>query len=171
MVTPSAHPADRLIRDLLARQRPATDEEVAAIIARLASAPFSERIVPVPRDYRGLRYQGLPLSSHERALRMHLAVRVVEDKQWREGTTEEMYVADLHEAASDPTSRLLIYQRRGGPIAAMLGPNNLPAERLGIAPQPLIFVIYSADRSTIISGYQASAINALSIPAEVRWLK
>ena len=167
----ATHPADQLIRDLLDHERPVGDEEIAAIVARLASAPFSEQIVSVPRKYRKSPYVGWSLGERERSLRLHLVLRVVGDRQRHEGTTEESYVRDLHAAARDPASRLIIYQRRGGVIAAALAQNTMQAERLGAAPLPLLYVVYSADRSTLISGYQFSAVSTISIPGDARWLR
>jgi hypothetical protein len=153
-VTANQHPIDLLIRELIASGRRATQEE----------------IVPVNRQYRGLTYQGRTLGNREHSLFMHLTVRVVGDQQWVAGTTEDEYVSDLRAAVWDPLARLLIYRRHGGAIAAVLTPNFLPLYRRGIRPEEFIFVVYSADRSRIVSGYQASGIEAISIPGDARWL-
>ena len=170
-MTKSTHPIDQLIRDLLTDPRAATDEEIAAIIARLMSAPFSEQVVRVPQRYRGLRYGGSSLSSRERSLRLHLIVRVVADEQWAEDTTEESYLDDLRAAVRDPAARLVLYRRRGGAIAAILTANQIPQERRGAAALPLLYVIYAVDHSTIISGYQVSDSSTIDIPGDARWLK
>jgi len=36
---------------------------------------------------------------------------------------------------------------------------------------PFVFVIYAADRGRIVSGYQASGVEAIAIPDDVQWLK
>jgi hypothetical protein len=170
-VTASQHPVDLLIRELIASGRAATEAEIAAIVARMASAPFDPRVVPVGRKHQGLQYRGRALSNREHALFFHLVLRAVYDEQWRTGTTEDEYVDDLRSAIRDPDAHLLVYERRGGSIAAILTPNNVAVERRGPEALPFLYVVYSADRSTIASGYQASAISAISIPGDARWLK
>jgi hypothetical protein len=137
----------------------------------MANAPFDPRILPVGRKFRGLEYAGQILGDRARALVIHLAMRVVYDEQWQDGTTEQEYVDDLRAAIQEPSARLLVYQRRGGSIAATLTANGVPAERRGPESLPLLYVVYSADRSTIASGYQASTVGAISIPGDSRWLK
>lgn len=170
-MTKSTDPVDQLIRDLLVRERTANEEEIAAIIARLASAPFNDQLVSVPRMYRGLHHPGPPLGNRERSLRLHLTVRVVKDRQWSEETDESTFLDDLHEAVRHHAARLILYHRRGGALAAVLSPNNISREHLGPGALPLVYVIYSADRSTIVSGYQASDITTISIPGEAQWLR
>jgi hypothetical protein len=170
-VTKSSHPVDQLIRDLLTDQPAADDEEIAAIITRLMSAPFSEQVVTVPQRYRGLQYAGSSLGSRERSLRLHLIVRVVADGQWSDRTTEESYLSDLRTAVRDPAARLVLYRRRGGTIAAILTANQIPQERRGALALPLLYVIYAVDHSTIISGHQVSDLSTIGIPGDARWLK
>jgi hypothetical protein len=152
-------------------ERAASEGEIAAIIMRLASASFSEQIVTVPQKFRGLRYAGSSLGNRERSLRLHLVLRVIEDEQWEDGTSEGLYLGDLRAAVRDPTARLVLYQRRGGPIAAILTTNAIPRERRGVESLNLLYVVYSADHSTLIPGYQASDLSTLSIPGDARWLK
>ncbi len=168
----SRHPADRLIRALIATGRPATPEEVAAIVECLASAPFDRRPVPVPTRMRGMSYQGRVLGARDDSLAYHLVKRVLEERQWAEGTTAAQYVADLHRAVR-AASRLTVYERRGGPIAATVTPTDrvLSVEQLGEEPYPLILVVYSADRGIITSGYQISGLETAGIPKEALWLK
>ncbi len=166
----SEHPVDRLIRELIGTGRQATAGEVERIVEHLATAPFDGRVVSVPCRYRGLTYQGRTLTDRERSLFLHLVQRVVEDEQWADGTTEGRYLADLWDAVREPTARLLLYRRRGGPVAAVLAPDTVPPPRRGLEAQPLVYVVYSADRGRIISGYQASEVETISIPGDALWL-
>src|SRR4051794_34945686 len=100
-VTTSQHPTDLLIREMIASGRAATAGEIAAIVERMASAPFHPRVVPVGMKYQGLPYLGRALSNREQALFFHLTLRVVYDEQWRMGTTEREYVEDLRRAIRD----------------------------------------------------------------------
>lgn len=167
----SQHPTDRLIHDLIATRHMATDDEIAEIIARIASAPFDPRVVPVKPEYRGLTYLGRVLGEREATLFWHLVRRVRTDRQWVEGTTEDQYLLDIRQALTNPVARVLVYERRGGPIAAILAPNTVPPSRLSAKSEPLFVVPHSADRSTILSGYQTRGVSELRIPGEARWLR
>lgn len=169
----SRHPADQLIRELIATGRAATEEEVARIVARLATAPFDPRVLPVPAALRGARLGGRTLGHHEPAVTIHLAQRVIGDGQWSAATTEADYLADLRRGIGDPSARLVIYKRRGGPIAATLTPADraLPSDRRGPKSPPWLYVVYAVDRGIIVSGYGASGPQTLSIPEDARWLR
>lgn len=169
----SQHPADQLIRELIASARAATASDVDAIIQRMATAPFDSRVFPLPRRYHGLSYLGHTITAREPALFGHLVQRVIGDGQWRWDSTEAEYLADLRSAVRHESARIGVYQRRGGAIAAIVVPTAevLSADRRGPRALPWLFVAYSADRGTIISGYQATALDRLSIPEHVRWLR
>ena len=85
----------------------------------------------------------------------------------------DQYLADLRRAVREPGTRLAIYARRGGAVAATVTPLDrvLPPERRGRKPQPNVLVIYSADRGMIVSGYHFSTLDATGVPREARWLK
>ena len=170
---PSLHPIDRLIRDLIRTGRPASDDEVALIVERMATAPFSPGLNRVPLPQRGTVFEGQVLSARESSLRYHLFKRVVLEGQWASGTTAEQYLADLRRAIRTPSARLAVYRRGGEDIAASVTPTMdvLGPARVGTAPQANILVIHSATRGIIRSGYQFSALEATSIPGEARWLK
>jgi hypothetical protein len=161
---------DQLIRELIG-SRVATPRDVESIIERMATAPFDSRPIRVPVRYRGLTYRGRALSEREESLFYHLVKRVLIEEQWSDGTTAAEYLADLRQAVRSPDARLLVYRRRGGPTAAVLAPNLVPTDRRGPKPQPFLYVVYSADRSIIVSGYQASGLAEISVPADARWLK
>lgn len=143
----SQHPVDRLIRDLVRAEQHVTAPELRQMIDRIAQAPF-------------------PTASQ------HLAKRIAEG-QWTVGSSVAEYLADLRTAVQDPGARLLVYQRRGGSIAAVLADTNrvVPPDRRGAEALPLLYVVYSADRGILVTGYQASSVATLSIPEGARWLK
>jgi hypothetical protein len=169
----SQHPADRVIRELIATRRRATAAEVAAIVARMANVPFDGRIVSVRAYERGARYQGHRLGAREDSLRYHLIKRVAIEEQWSDGATIHSYLADLRRAVLAPTARLLVYERRGGTIAATITPTDdvLEGARQGSRSLPNLLVVYSADRGQIITGYQFSTWSSTGLPEEVVWLK
>lgn len=167
----SQHPADRLIRNLISTGREATPEEIGQVIERMASAPFDRRDLPVPPPLRGLRYQDRELGARADALFRHLVQRVVDEGQWAVGTNAAQYVGDLRQAVRHPASRLAVYERRGGNVAAVFASNEVPNDRRGHNAEAHIFVVYSADRGRIVSGYQVSNLDRVSIPEDTRWLK
>ena len=69
-----------------------------------------------------------------------------------------------------PEARIGVYQRRGGAIVLVFSPNVVPASRLGEEFEPYLAVIYAADRSAIITGYQVESLAEVAIPDGVQWL-
>lgn len=169
----SQHPVDVLIREIIRTRRPATDDEIGRIIDRMAAAPFDQRLVPVLTKLRGTAYQGHILDAREDSFTYHLVKRVVDERQWTSGTTGVQYIADLRRAIRHPLSRLTVYERRGGYIAATLTPTSaaIPAARRAPGSHPELLVAYSADRGIILSGYQVSDLARTGIPEETTWLK
>jgi hypothetical protein len=166
------HPVDRLIRELIASGRMPDSEELTQIANRMATAPFDTRVIPVPVRMQGLVYQNQVLGTRADSLRYHVIKRVLDERQWANGTTPVQYVADLRRAVRNPLSRLGIYARRGGAIAVSLGSTEfaVPLSRRTRESLPNLLVVYSADRGTIISGYQASGLEQTGIPEDARWL-
>lgn len=164
---------DLLIRELVAGNRRASSADVQDIIQWMASAPFDSRTVRVPRSLQGVTYLGYTLTLQEPALLAHLIQRVVVDRQWLPGTTAETYLQDLRRAVVDDTSRLALYLRRGGAIAATLTTTEriLPEIRRGDAVLPLMLVVYAADWGAIVSGYQCTSLDTLVLPENAQWLK
>jgi hypothetical protein len=169
----SQHPVDRLVRELIASGRAAARDEIAAIVERVASAPFDYHEVRVRVDERGASYRGIVLGARERSLNYHLVKRVAIERQWANGTTTDSYQADLRRAARHPLARLLVYQRRGGAIAATISSTDrvAPAGYWGPSWLPNLLVIYSADHGMMLSGYQFSELEAVGIPEEALWLR
>jgi hypothetical protein len=166
----SQHPADRLIRELIRIGRQATGEEIQQIVEKAATAPFDTREVRVPQLLRGATYQGHTFTNRASCLLIHVAQRVLLDEQWSPGTTEGVYLSDLHQAIRHPLARLSIYVRHGGTIAGIFSPTTVPEARHGADTLPWTYVVYSADRGRIISGYQVSSLDEVNIPAGARWL-
>ncbi|MDQ2785442.1 MAG: hypothetical protein M3Y58_10640 [Chloroflexota bacterium] len=164
---------DVLIREIIRTRRSATDDEIGRIIGRMATAPFDQRIVPVPTKVRETAYQGHILAAREDSLTFYLVKRFVAERQWNSGTTAVQYVADLRRAIRHPLSRLTTYECRGGHIAVTLTPTIavIPAARRASGSLVQLLVAYSADRGIILSGYQVSDLARTGIPEETKWLK
>lgn len=112
---------------------------------------------------RGATFTPGSLAAHTR--------KRIGDGQWADGTSEAEYSADVAAALADTSAGLVIYERRGGALAAVLALNPVPPNRRGFAAQPLLFVVYSADRDTIVTGYQTEGLDRLAIPARHIWLR
>ena len=164
---------DQLIHELVQTGRAATVDEIERIVERMATAPFDPRLVRVARQHRGLTYQGQTLAARADSLAYHLIQRVVVESQWIYGTTAQQYVADLRQALGSQQARLVLFERRGGIVAATVTPTTVvvPPIRWGTDPKPHLLVVYSADRGILITGYQFSALDEVSIPQEARWLR
>jgi hypothetical protein len=157
------------IREILRTREPATGEEAGRILGRIAGAPFMGE-VKIPPRHRGLHYRGREVRAKEDSLFYHLAKRV-DEGQWAEGTTEEEYLEDLHSAAQDPSAQLILYTLRGGVVAAVVSDNPVPEGRRGPDALEYLFVAYSADRATIITGYQVSGVETLKLSEDPLWLR
>jgi len=168
-VDPTENPTDRLIREILRTRQAASREEADSILARVAAAPFMGE-VRVPPRHRGLRLGDREVRAREDSLFYHLAKRV-DEGQWAEGTTEEEYLEDLRSAAEDPAARLALYTLRGGTIAGVLADNPVPEGRRGPDSLGRLFVAYSADRATIVTGYQVSGEETLNLSEDPLWLR
>jgi len=169
----STHPTDALIRALIASPRPATPDETAQIIARMATAPFNSQVRRIPAQQRGLMYEGQPLGAQTDALTQHLFQRVLIDEQWAPGTTATRYLADIRSAVVMPSARLLVFFRQGVHIAATITATNriFPPMRAGANALANTIVVYSADRGILLTGYQFTDLSDLNLPEDVQWLK
>ena len=56
-------------------------------------------------------------------------------------------------------------------MAAIIADNRILARRLGPEALSWILVVYSADRGTIVSGYQVSSNPPSNIPEDGLWLR
>ena len=104
---------DALVRELIARERTATESDIERIVAAVARAPFATRPVGVPEEVRGHEYLGYRLGAKAPSWLVHLAKRVILEKQWREGTTLDEYLHDLRVAVLHRERRVAAFQRRG----------------------------------------------------------
>lgn len=169
----SQHPVDRLIRELIRTERPATQDEIEQIVVRVSSAPFEPRLAHVPLKERDIAYQGYRLEARTPSLIYHLVKRVVLERQWAYGTTANQYLEDLRRAARARVARLAVYERRGGHLAITVIRTEIALPRLRRTREslPELLVIYSADRGIIVSGYQVSSLDQTGVPRDVLWLK
>lgn len=167
----SQHPIDQLLRELIETKRAATAEEITAVAAHIAAAPFESRVVAVPPKLRDRDVAGRRLGARAPSLDVHFAKRMSE-RQWTSATSAQDYLDDLRRAVRLTTARFIAYRRRGGYIACVVSATTdvVEASRRGAAALPLLLIVYAIDRGIIISGYQVSSIEQTGIPGEAQWL-
>lgn len=145
---------DDLILNLIETGRQASAEEVAAIVAHVAQAPFATYLSRVPANLRErLAQKGVILPTRLSSLERHLVKRIYEEEQWPVGTTAEGYVGDLQKAVVHPLVQIWTYRYFGQPFVGFLAPSHVQG---AIKPEPYIFVAYSPEHQTLTTGYQAS---------------
>lgn len=145
---------DDLILKLIETGRQASTEEVAAIIAHVAQAPFATYLSRTPAELRELLAQkGVSLTARHSSLERHLFKRVYEEQQWPVGTTAEEYVRDLQKAVVHPQAQIWTYRYFGQSFVGFLAPSHVEN---AIKSEPYIFVAYNPVYQTITTGYQAS---------------
>jgi hypothetical protein len=157
----------RLVRD---REAVATPTDVAAIVERIATAPFSRRLLRVPARDRGLTYGGITVERLTDSLDYHLVKRVRDERQWAEGTTAAHYLRDLRAAARHPDARVLVYARQDDFAAATMSSTEeiVALHRRGMKWLAHLLVVYSARHGTVQTGYMFSGIQELMLPEVVR---
>jgi hypothetical protein len=127
--------------------------------------------VQVPVAHQNQSYLGRHIGSRTDSLTAHLLKRVFINEQWRIGTTSEEFLADIRAAILHGAARIVVYERRGGAIVGILSENVTPSARRGNLSLPLVYIVYSSDRGSIISAYQASDVQAIVIPGDALWLR
>jgi hypothetical protein len=165
------HFVHRLIGEIIRSRRAARAEEVDRIIEHIANAPFNNQIVQVPIAHQNRSYLGSHIGTRTDSLTAHLLKRIFINEQWRIGTTLEEFLADIKAATLHESARPVVYERRGGIIVGTLSENVTPSARRGSLSLPLIYIVYSSDRDSIISVYQASNVHAIAIPGDALWLR
>ena len=103
-------------------------------------------------------------------LTQHVLKRINE-QQWSAGTTEDEYLAQLRAGAGAAKS-VVVCTARGGSIALLVAATEtaVPPFARGASTEPLLAVVFSADRGSIITGYQVSSLARLRIPVDAIWL-
>lgn len=150
---------DDLILKLIETGRQASAEEVAAIIAHVARAPFATYLAKVPNQLRRLLIEkGVELPVRLSSLAVHWLKRVVEEEQWPTGTTDVQYVADLQKAILHPHVQIWSYRYYRQPFVGFLSPSHIQGVK---GARVFIFVVYSPLYGTITTGYQASSVDEI----------
>lgn len=111
MPSDDPHPADLLIRELIAHLRSPTEQEIRLITDRIASAPFNQDMQKVSPRLRGRRYSGVTLDAQLPSLTLHWIQHVGIERQWATGTTIDTYVETLHRAARELEARIALYRQ------------------------------------------------------------
>ncbi|MBI2954242.1 MAG: hypothetical protein HYY30_08010 [Chloroflexi bacterium] len=162
---------NKLIREWINPKRVPSEAEIRNVLEYVAKAPFRSAVTGVDKVAQGQMFLGRRLNAKEPSIVAHLAKRVLVESQWTESTTLDQYLADIHSVAGDPDVKMAVYVRRGKALyLGLLGRNRVPSERLGARPENYLWVVYSPDYGTIVSGYQVSGVANIGLPEVVRWL-
>lgn len=150
---------DDLILTVITMRRQASAEELSAIVAYVALAPFSTYLSRVPTNLRQLlARKGILVPTQLSSLERHLLKRIYDEQQWPMGTTAEVYIADLRKAIAHPRVQIWTYRYFGQPFIGFLAPSHI---QQALKPEPYIFVVYSPDYQTLTTGYQASGSESI----------
>jgi len=166
-VTPkhSANLVDQRIRQIVAGSRSPSIEDVVMIQQRAASATFYRSEANTPNDLVGMQLpDGHVIGERERSIYIHLAKRI-QQGQWDRSTSPEGYLNDLQAFTKRDDVQVLLYERRGGNMAAFIGPAPQGGDESNM------IVIYSADRGMIVSGYRFGNFSDLNLGTNQRWLR
>lgn len=169
-----SHPADRLIHDLIAHPRAATEAEIRLIADRIATAPFNPATQKVSLANRKFDYQGATPGRQTDSLTLHLIQRVMRDRQWAMGTTAMDYLRSLHAATRSESVQIALYRQwEERDIAVVIARTRtvLSEQQLGPRSETNLVVVYRADRGILVSGYQFSTMDKITIPDDALWLK
>lgn len=155
---------DELILNLINTGRQALVEELAMIVAHVAQASFAGYRSHVPNPIRkDLQKLGVTLTPGKvRAVEWHLLKRVHLDQQWPVGTTEDDFIADLHQALLHPQGQVWTYRYYTHPYVGFLSPSHVQQSP---NPKRNIFVAYSPVFGTITTAYQTNGIDNVFDPA------
>lgn len=164
---------DRLIQQVVDSPRRFTEEELRRVLAGVASAPFTTRLIRPDARLQGKAYLGVRFTGDEVPSSIaHTAKRVLVEQQWPVGTPPPQYLDDLRRAIMHPSAEVYTY-RYGFPglnaprCLGIAAPNHVQAPQ----SEPRIWVVYSAKDGTITTGYQfthTSDVKVLEGPAD-RW--
>jgi hypothetical protein len=164
-----AHPVNALIRELFRTGRIASPAEFDAILARIAEAPFNEKLVDVDPDLVGTEFLGATLRAREPSIRAHLAKRILTDAMWSVEASPEDYLEDIRGAARHPSARLAIYRDGKRIIAAIVSQQTTPLIRRGIGAGAAIVAIYDSGRGRLITGYHLTSEASLNLSEDIQW--
>ena len=150
---------DDLLLKLIETGRQASAEELAAMIAHVAQAPFATYLAKVPNQLRRLLIEkGVELPVRLSSLAVHWLKRVVEEEQWPTETTDVQYVADLQKAILHPHVQIWSYRYYQQPFVGFLSPSHIQGIK---GARVFIFVVYSPLYGTLTTGYQASSVDEI----------
>lgn len=160
---------DDLIRIAGLGVRDLSPQEIRRIQEEAARMPFTTKTVKVPLVDRGKIINGVQLERYTRSDIYHL-FKHIKDNQWQAGATFEMYMGDLRQAIRN-AERISTYRHQNEQVVGFLSSNTIDASHLGLKPENFVYVVYSINQHAILTGYQTSGLNTLTIPEGAVWLK
>ncbi|ALJ91027.1 phage head morphogenesis protein [Thermus aquaticus] len=157
--------ADRYLAGLLATRQPrATDWMLAAGRVAVAGFPEREERVKDPR-VRSL------LGPMAQRIVQKLTKHAVIDEQFRPNLTPEEYLEALRSAAVHPEAAFVVHAPPRGPALLVIAPSEAAGDALGPNALPWLVVVYDLRHGTLVTGYQASSLEEVTLWDNHLWLR
>ena len=160
---------DDLVRIGYLGVRDLSPQEIRRIQEEAARMPFTTKTVKVPLVDRGKIINGVQLERYTRSDAYHL-FKHIDDGQWRVGTSFDEYLGDLRQGILH-AERISSYIHQNERVVGFFARNRTGISHLGPAPEEYLYVVYSINRHAIITGYQTSGLEKLTIREDAVWLK
>jgi len=149
-----------------------TQTDINRLIVAMERAPFSSRVISVLPDLVGQTYLGRVIRRREPSCFAHLVKRVLSERQWAPGTTEEIYNQDIRSVLQSQNMRLVVYRRDVIYLLAFAETDEIiPFEHRGLRTQKFVGIFYAPEHGTITTGYQFSDLDRIDFGKDgVVWL-
>lgn len=160
---------DDLVRIAGLGMRGLSANEIRRIQEEIARMPFTTKTVRVPLVDRGKFINGIQLEKYTPSDIYHL-FKHIDDGQWRSGTSLDDYLDDLRNGILR-AERIATYIHQNERVVGFFAKNGIDVSHLGPVSEEYLYVVYSINRHAIMTGYQTSGLDKLTIPGDAVWLK
>ena len=157
--------ADGYLAGLVATRQPKpTDWMLAA--GRVAVASFPERVERV-KDPEVSKVLG----PRAQRIAQKITKHAVLEGQFRPDVTPEEYLEALRLAAMHPEAAIVVQAAPRGASLLVIAPSEAAGEALGPNALPWLVVVYDLKYGTLVTGYQASSLEEVTLWPNHLWLR
>lgn len=144
----------------------AAENDAPSALALVAVGEFPQRPVKVrDPEVRAL------LGGEAPRLLQKLIQHAVIDRQFRPDLSPERYLEILRRAAVHPGAAVVVHAPPRGPVALVIAPSEVAGDDLGPEAEPWIVVVYDLTHGTLVTGYLASSLEAITLWPKRTWLR
>ncbi|MCS7069087.1 MAG: phage minor head protein [Meiothermus sp.] len=144
----------------------AAENDAPSALALVAVGEFPQRPVKVrDPEVRALLGEEAP------RLLQKLIQHAIIDQQFRPDLSPERYLEILRRAAIHPGAAVVVHAPPRGPVALVIAPSEVVGDDLGPEAEPWIVVVYDLTHGTLVTGYLASSLEAISLWPKRTWLR